>query len=579
MSNSGAEQDSAYSLEEEEGNSKGKSIKAGNRRAKSREKDRMSELDATIAKLPVPDGTVNLVRKYSNDENAKRHSGGIQAYAKFAGSTWTYYVQKLRIVLGREPNGSSSAPPNVEPVDMDFGPSKLISRKHAVVVFDLNTQQWNCTVHGRNGIRVNGKTYAANSSVTLESGYILDIGGVQMMFVLPDQVERGKKESTTSSEQKQTANESVANEPTTDGEAYHPFGNQKPPYSYSVMIAQAILSTSDSMMTLSKIYSWIQDHYPYYRTTKSGWQNSIRHNLSLNKAFHKVPRKCGEIGKGMKWSIAPEYREEFLIKARLSSKRKSSEVASSNDQYYASLKEPKKLHASPARSRERTPVTPKKNIERPVVSDVPSTAKSLPTRTPNYKTPVRTSLSDLIASREGTPVGREYTAPSSAGSVARSTSRFPTSSPAPFWKYVDIPSVRNWPQINSYESISPYRNPINSHMFYSPAQAKRSGFDEQVHDLQGVDLVHGFEGISSWRESLANKNYGIKRESLTNDPPIGVQFNSKKTEEVLPASPEVKSADLSEPTLNNTKSSASSSTMTASPNSEEMVKEHKEMQS
>lgn len=88
----------------------------------------------------------------------------------------------------------------------------------------------------------------------------------------------------------------------------------KPPYSYAHMIAQAIFSNEEEKLTLANIYSFIADRYAFYRHSNSGWQNSIRHNLSLNKAFQKVPRRTDEPGKGMKWQIAPEYKQEYLKK-------------------------------------------------------------------------------------------------------------------------------------------------------------------------------------------------------------------------------------------------------------------------
>ncbi|EGE02003.1 forkhead transcription factor Fkh1/2 [Trichophyton equinum CBS 127.97] len=88
----------------------------------------------------------------------------------------------------------------------------------------------------------------------------------------------------------------------------------KPPFSYANMIAQAIFSTEEEKLSLSNIYKFIMQKYAFYRHSQSGWQNSIRHNLSLNKAFQKVPRRTDEPGKGMKWQIVPEHREEYWKK-------------------------------------------------------------------------------------------------------------------------------------------------------------------------------------------------------------------------------------------------------------------------
>ncbi|CAG8726508.1 2712_t:CDS:2, partial [Ambispora leptoticha] len=86
----------------------------------------------------------------------------------------------------------------------------------------------------------------------------------------------------------------------------------KPPFSYASLIAQAINSSPIKKLTLSGIYNYITTHYPFYQLAQNGWQNSIRHNLSLNKAFVKVPRNDSEPGKGAFWTIDPEAEAQFL---------------------------------------------------------------------------------------------------------------------------------------------------------------------------------------------------------------------------------------------------------------------------
>lgn len=103
---------------------------------------------------------------------------------------------------------------------------------------------------------------------------------------------------------------------------------EKPQFSYSHLIATALRAHPEaSGISLSEIYRSIQDIFPFYKYCPHGWQNSVRHNLSSNKAFCKISKE----GKGWLWGIDEEYfqeRERLKKKAAANSMKAKAASAS-----------------------------------------------------------------------------------------------------------------------------------------------------------------------------------------------------------------------------------------------------------
>ncbi|ETE71301.1 Forkhead box protein B2, partial [Ophiophagus hannah] len=89
------------------------------------------------------------------------------------------------------------------------------------------------------------------------------------------------------------------------------YSDQKPPYSYISLTAMAIQHSSEKMLPLSDIYKFIMERFPYYREHTQRWQNSLRHNLSFNDCFIKIPRRPDQPGKGSFWALHPDCGDMF----------------------------------------------------------------------------------------------------------------------------------------------------------------------------------------------------------------------------------------------------------------------------
>ncbi|KLO95152.1 Uncharacterized protein LW93_13608 [Fusarium fujikuroi] len=408
---------------------------------------------------------------------------GVKAYAKVAAQDWTFYITKLNVNIGRAPETShnsqtAGSDEDESYVHIDLGPSKMVSREHATISFDSKDEKWFLHVKGRNGAKVDSQPVKAGQAHPLTSGEVIEIGNVEMMFVLPSEITPLTVHPIYLQRAGSTAKSPAASTPAVmvgaNGVDLSQDENQhiKPQYSYAQMITQAILNAPDGKLNLNGIYTYIMNTYAYYRHQQAaGWQNSIRHNLSLNKSFDKVARLTDEPGKGMKWQIVPEAREEMIRNAYRVGRgghRGSSAPSSPNQLAYIT-------HGPRDMASRETPSARRRRASPPASPQPPGSSLLIPQSTPDRsfgrnatmmidgsplprprKTPARDSSFSVYNPQSPTLTssyqedGGSFVTPAPPrmhpklappSTAQRPSQHMPTSSPAPFWKYADIGST------------------------------------------------------------------------------------------------------------------------------------------
>lgn len=261
---------------------------------------------------------VQAARDHANAIH-EANGDGVKAYAKVAAQDWTFYIKKLSVGIGRAPDMSHADDDNGDQahVHIDLGPSKMVSRDHASISFDPKDEKWLLQVKGRNGAKVDGQALKPHASRPLTSGQVIEIGNVEMVFVLPSEISalhvhptflkrcglssdslqppaprrqpslapappEYKRPGTPPCVHRRPTNATSPTAASTPAIMVGPNSvdlslddNQhiKPQYSYAQMITQAVTNAPEEKLNLNGIYTFIMNSYSYYRHQHAaGWQ-------------------------------------------------------------------------------------------------------------------------------------------------------------------------------------------------------------------------------------------------------------------------------------------------------------------
>ncbi|XP_078250240.1 forkhead box protein M1 isoform X2 [Pogona vitticeps] len=163
---------------------------------------------------------------------------------------------------------------------------------------------------GEEELEGNGSEETAGSDLDNSLTNIQWLGKMSSSGLSPCNVKKETEKENQTPKQKTAKVEEESAAPSSSSSWQESF-LERPPYSYMAMIQFAINSTEKKCMMLKDIYTWIEDHFPYFKhVAKPGWKNSIRHNLSLHDMF---VRETSANGKISFWTIHPEANRYLTL--------------------------------------------------------------------------------------------------------------------------------------------------------------------------------------------------------------------------------------------------------------------------
>ncbi|ODN80770.1 hypothetical protein L202_02922 [Cryptococcus amylolentus CBS 6039] len=152
----------------------------------------------------------------------------------------------------------------------------------------------------------------------------------------------------------------------------------KPTATFATIIYKALSCLPRGRGTLGEVCNWVAGEWEWFRlNVDSGWQNSIRHNLSLNKAFLKVPRipEDDPESKGSVWIIDPLEGPLFVEK-----QKKDAMKNASKDKNVESRREKERIRAEERAKKQREAAIEASRQPRPHQQSLqhPTLARAMP---------------------------------------------------------------------------------------------------------------------------------------------------------------------------------------------------------